>query len=364
MKVLQLTDKYITGGGLEYIYLLASGMPHIQMMVVGKTGSPPEKLQRLKNVACYVGGIMDRAVQDFTPDIVHTNHFRSLSSYNLASRAGRNKTILVNTVHGIHLHKFDFKTGLVNKIQFHARRILEGYFLRRTDENILLNSRDLSYAKRVFKITNGIIIGNGKPAFMCPQTFDSHIFDSKNASCVKFLTIARFNFQKGYDVLVNGIHKLIQIRPSANVIFYFVGIGEDFDKIQNLARVLNVDKYIRFLGGIENASSLMALADYLILPSRWEGFPITLLEAAAYKIPVIASDTYGNSDLIFDGKTGLLFKNENSRDLAELLALVLSKTVPFSGIGSALHNLVETKFTYQDMISKTESVYNKLCPLH
>lgn len=73
----------------------------------------------------------------------------------------------------------------------------------------------------------------------------------------------------------------------------------------------------RFIGFTSNPAAYFSATDFLCLPSYREGFPISILEAAAAGIPTIGSRIYGISDAIIEGETGMMFEARNINTLAE-----------------------------------------------
>jgi glycosyltransferase involved in cell wall biosynthesis len=100
---------------------------------------------------------------------------------------------------------------------------------------------------------------------------------------------------------------------------------------------------------------LLKFSDCFILPSRWEGLPITLLEAMAAKKVIIASQVMGNVDLIEHGKNGLLFKKEDYIDLADKIEYVLKNNCSMLS-ENAYHSLL-SRFSLEDMVRQTELLY-------
>ena len=101
-----------------------------------------------------------------------------------------------------------------------------------------------------------------------------------------------------------------------------VGAIMEFDKnsiayLKNLVDDLNLSEEINFLGNRDDIPELLSHSDLFVLPSRFEGMPVALLEAMAAGLPVIASNISGSAELIEHGKNGLLFESENHIDLAE-----------------------------------------------
>ena len=83
-----------------------------------------------------------------------------------------------------------------------------------------------------------------------------------------------------------------------------------------MAKNLGIQHRVYFTGFCKDISEFYALADCFVLPSRWEGLPISIAEAMVAGLPVIATKTDGNSEGVRDGINGLLVEPENPKTLA------------------------------------------------
>ncbi|MDE3305861.1 glycosyltransferase [Lacticaseibacillus paracasei] len=90
-------------------------------------------------------------------------------------------------------------------------------------------------------------------------------------------------------------------------------------------QVLRLGDSVRFNDYTNDISQVYEQAQLLILPSRAEGLPLTLVEAQAHGLPIIASDVrYGARDIVNDGKDGFLVENGNVNQLAERIMALLA----------------------------------------
>ena len=130
--------------------------------------------------------------------------------------------------------------------------------------------------------------------------------------------VGRLDKQKGCDILIKSI-------PYINIQNYKIVIaGDGFERknLEKLTRNINIDNKTIFLGYVKDIRKFYKAIDILVVPSRFESFGISAVEAQALKIPVIASNTDGLNEVVFDKKTGLFFEMENEKDLAEKIRLV------------------------------------------
>ena len=122
-----------------------------------------------------------------------------------------------------------------------------------------------------------------------------------------FLYAGRLKVDKGIPELIAAFNSV-----SKNENCYLVIVGSDED---NLLPLLDKNKRVIFCGFTDDISSYFSMADLLCLPSHREGFGNVIIEAAACKLPALASNIYGLSDAIDDGTTGILHKVKDREDI-------------------------------------------------
>ncbi len=122
--------------------------------------------------------------------------------------------------------------------------------------------------------------------------------------------------RKGFDILFKAFSEL-----NNNFVLLIVGIPEhDHNAVLDYAKEFNIkDTKIIMPGYVDNIWEYYRAMDIFLLPSRSEGFSLSLLEAAASHLPIIASNIPGNNEFIFDNKNGLLFNSEKSNELTSAI---------------------------------------------
>jgi glycosyltransferase involved in cell wall biosynthesis len=149
------------------------------------------------------------------------------------------------------------------------------------------------------------------------------------------LTAARLIADKGIDVLLDAAARVPQAR------FVIAGEGPQRDALAAQIARLGLEDRVSLLGWRQDVRALLAAADLFVLPSRNEGFPISLLEALASGTPVIASRIGGIPELISDKHTGLLVPPDDAPALAAAISTLLadstmSKLFVIAGRAAAL----------------------------
>jgi len=115
------------------------------------------------------------------------------------------------------------------------------------------------------------------------------------------VVVARATYQKGLDILVDVVARLVQSR--SDIRFVVAGEGPLLDRIRALAREKKVDRYVHFAGHSASPYTLLYAADLFLLTSRWEALPISIVEAMRAGLPVVAADVGGVRELV-DSTTG------------------------------------------------------------
>ncbi len=170
------------------------------------------------------------------------------------------------------------------------------------------------------------------------------------------LTVARLHAQKGLDVLLQAA-SLLRKRPFRWVV---AGEGRERDALLSEARRLHVDDVVRLPGFRADAIGLMKACDVFVLPSRWEGLPIVLLEAMAAGRPVIATRVGGNTDLVVDGETGLLVPPEDPAALAAAIERLLADPALSARIAARGQAMVRERYSVERMVRSHEELYDSL----
>ncbi len=132
------------------------------------------------------------------------------------------------------------------------------------------------------------------------------------------LCLASIQHRKGQDILLNQMDEILESVPSARVIFIGPVLADrGGNEIVEMSKGKPYSEKIHFLGSKENALDYIHASDLLVLPSREEALPLSILEAMALGRTCVASDVYGIPELIVDDETGLMFSLDKPQDLAK-----------------------------------------------
>lgn len=202
------------------------------------------------------------------------------------------KLVLINIFHGYFF--VYYKNIFKRKIALFYERI----FYHLDNGQIFLTESDKNFAQQNGSLARiNVIIAN---EINFPEKLTKNF--SKPILNIGFL--GRWRYEKGIDIFLEIIKELNKRHPE-KYLFFVKGDGDiEYEKkVFEAAKKYNNLKIEKFDNNIKD---FFTKIDLLIFPSRFEGMPITILEAGAYGAPVLASDVCGNKDLIIDNKTGFL----------------------------------------------------------
>lgn len=162
----------------------------------------------------------------------------------------------------------------------------------------------------------------------------------------------RMTPQKGWDVLLEAAARLAPART--DLAWVLVGDGPLRPALTRRAAELGVA--VRFTGARSDMADILGCADVVVLASRSEGLPFTLLEAMALGKPVVATRVGGVPEVVEDGRTGRLVPRDDPAALASAVAGVLD--APDARVmGARGRTRVETSFTLDGMVRAVERLY-------
>lgn len=363
MRIHIVTDYFSVGGGIEHIYQVVKGLKDFRFGIFARPGNALQKFKKLENVKTYPAGFHPGYVLSEKPDLVHIHHIRPLF-YFYKKPFSHYKIPVIFTAHGLHIHKYEFSNIISNKIKYFLRFLLEKKILKKVDKIIAVSKEDRDFLekkyhlKNVVYLTNGIHFSNIRSTAKCKEKIlrkELHLPEDH----FLFTTVARFDYQKGYDILIKAISLLKNFlnEKGRKIQFLFVGSGTECEKMKVLSQDLAVSEYISFLGERDDVYKIVKASDVFLLPSRWEGLPIVLLETGLLKTPVLASETYGNREIL-KGEKGILFKNEDIEDLASKIAEILAGKYDLIRYSQNLCKEVETNYNLQKMITGLKKIYS------
>ena len=169
------------------------------------------------------------------------------------------------------------------------------------------------------------------------------------------VTIARLSPEKDIDSLLRAVAIIRETFPSFRL--EIAGDGACMADLQATARELGVEDHALFLGQVRDVRALLEGASLFVLPSLTEGVSLTLLEAMACGLPVVATRVGGTPEVVVDGETGLLVSPTSPAELAQAILNLLQDPERSRQMGVKARQRIEQYFDIRHMVSKYEAIY-------
>lgn len=366
MKILIAITKSNFGGAQRYVYDVATSLSknHDVTVLLGGQGLLAEKLaaagvrtisipelgrdvRMTKDISVFFKVL--RTIREEKPDALILNSSKMGGMGSLAGRiAGVKKIIFV--AHGF---AWNEDRGALSKFSIRALYTLIFLFSTRiiaVSDAIYEQGATLTFGKKKMSV---IRHGVEKISFLPREEARKMLRIAPDDFIVG--TIAELHPIKGLSYAIEAI-PLLSIPDLRYVI---LGEGELRADLERQIKEKNlVDKMI-LKGFVKDASRYLKAFDIFLLPSLSEALGYVLLEAGLAEIPVIATSVGGVPEIIEDGKTGMLIRPRNSKEIANALKILYEDKEKAETYAKDLHGSVVKDFSLERMLADTEKVLLK-----
>jgi glycogen(starch) synthase len=223
-----------------------------------------------------------------------------------------------------------------------------------------------SYRQAGFNVENAVVIPSGIPDGWIAQQPPGRPSLSEP---IRLLYVGRLEAEKGPDVAVRAVEHLIKVRGHRNLYLDLIGNGRP-EFIETLKRLIvssSLQSVVRLLGFLPRSELIQRYSEYdiLLFPTlRWEGLPMTIIEAMSQGLPVIASDIGGPRDIIEHGRNGFLVTPNDPAELAGAIEKIIKTPSLAAEIGWAAIQTVRQKYTFDKMLDQYEAFLESVTPTH
>jgi len=277
--------------------------------------------------------------RDFGPDVVHAHNHTSLHYATLSKLVTRAPVVV--TVHG----------------EMHGRRAswLEWYLTSSVAivSHAALRSLDAPWAAgKLNVIHNGIAPCPDGPnrdearrTLGLPQTFIVVI-------------VARLSGLKGHGTLLQSLRILRD--AGVDLLVLVAGDGPLRGELEQQATALSLDeRTVRFLGARPDVDDLLCASDFFVLPSDSEGLPLSVLEAMAHGVPIVASDVGGIPEIIDHDIHGLLVPPGDPNALAAAIRRLVDDPALRRRLGETARARANGEFSLSTTIRNYDRLYQR-----
>ena len=229
-------------------------------------------------------------------------------------------------------------------------RVLEKWIAKITTHIITVSQYDKNLALHyhIAPSQQMTVVHNGIPDMTYPARPIKHA-----DTPFKLLMVARFGGQKDHRLLLSALKNCRDLNWTLDL----VGRGDPQEFIKYCADNHLSDR-VNFLGERNDVAELLKKTDVFLLISRWEGLPISILEAMRASVAVVASDVGGVKESVVDGVTGYLVPRGDQQSLEQVLHKIMVNDIA-SQMGREGRRLYETSFLFEEMLDQTFKAYSK-----
>ncbi|MEJ2848708.1 glycosyltransferase [Nocardioides sp. CCNWLW212] len=272
-------------------------------------------------------------------DVLHAHNVRASVAAHLGARWPARRTPLMSTVHGLAESDYPAAARVLDRVADRVVAVsddvaarLEQHGLRRTRLDVVENAAGVAVGPGRDRARADLGIAPDVPVALC---------------------LARLAPPKRHDLLVEAWQ-----RVPAPAVLLVAGDGEHRDRVEEQVRAAGLEHRVRLLGQRRDVARLLAAADVLVLPSDREGLPMTVLEAMAAGVPVVASAVGGLRSL--DARTVELVAPGSPAALADGLLRVLGSASQRAEMAARGRGVAAARFSVETMRARYQRIYDEL----
>jgi glycosyltransferase involved in cell wall biosynthesis len=171
--------------------------------------------------------------------------------------------------------------------------------------------------------------------------------------------VGRLYAQKGYDDLIRAV-ALLKDSYAGPFRCLIIGHGPEQERLRAMIDDLELASEVQLIGRRDDIADVVRVLDIAVLPSKFEGSPLAILEYMAGAAPIVATAVGGVPELIEDGVHGLLVRPEDPRDLAHGIQRLLEDRTLATRLGAAARERQRANFDLDVVVRRLEGLYLEL----
>lgn len=277
-------------------------------------------------------------------DILHS-HNSSPHFYSTLAGKVAGTPINIYTIHGQELHRADkllsYMTDMIVAVSDDARK--------------LMVRRGGIPQRKVMTILNGI--DEGKYHSDVNVTLKKRSIGLAEDDLVIGI-VARLAPEKDHNTLLEAF-KIVLQKTNKKVKLVVVGDGNLRKELEEKARHISISENTIFLGERHDVPELLATFDLFVLSSLTEGISLTLLEAMAAGLPIVATNVGGNPEIVLNNQTGIIVPSRDPISMANGIVKVIGNINKAKQMGEMGKDRMAKVFSVKTMAKKYEEVYDK-----
>jgi len=281
-------------------------------------------------------------IQDYKPDLVISHSSKAGVIARIACY--KTKTPNIFTVQG---WPFEKGTPYFQKV---VAKAIERLLIPFSDSYMCVSEYTKTYGLSQLPLKESRL-------YVCPNMHEEkeEIVPTAFALTNDVLMVAGFRGQKDHITALKALKIIVAENKLPNIHFTFAGDGPKRSCIEQFINENNLNKFVTLIGETKEIDKYYDHCDLVILPTYYEGLPLSLLEAIQKGKPVIATDTGGINEIVQDGINGNLLAVEDAAALAKHLSdYYLNNKIPQLSINAK--RVYDTHYSYNIVCSKLNEV--------
>ncbi len=342
MKIMQIVPEFTLGGGeimAEKLIcslkksgneVIAVSMYNYHSAITDRLESNGIRVEMLNKKSGFDFKILIRfykLLKKEKPDVIH-NHLYSLK-YVIFGAILNKVPVKIHTVHNVAIKEVGWISRKLHKLFFKWFHVVPVGLTKLIQESIA-KEYEIPLERVPFVL-------NGMPV-------DDYIKKEDYEAVKIVLHVGRFSEQKNHIGLINAFEIIHKKHPE--IMLVLVGAGELEEKVKKIVKEKDLQDVVVFKGTLHSVKEEMHKADIFCLPSNYEGMPMTIIEAMASGLPIVATDVGGVPDMITDNEDGILCQN-TSTAIADALERLIESSKLRSKLGK---NAIVTSKKYSSDI--------------
>jgi sugar transferase (PEP-CTERM/EpsH1 system associated) len=299
-----------------------------------------------------------KLLRELRPDVVHTRNLATVDCQFVAALAGVRGR--VHGEHGWDVYDLHGTNTRYRRLRRAAARIVDRFVTMSRDlERWLVEDIGVP-RERVTQIYSGVDAARFHPRHGLRGAFGPAGFSDEQSFIIG--TAGRLEAVKDPLTLLRAFIELLERRPSlrARLRLVFIGDGALRGEIEREISVAGIAPLCWLTGSSDEVPAMLRGLDLFALPSLNEGISNTILEAMATGLPVVATRVGGNTELVTEGRTGVLCAARDPQSMAAALLAYATEPARARQHGAEARKTVERDFALARMVQDYVSVYERV----
>lgn len=320
--------------------------------------------------------VMEKALDEFKPDIVHLNNFQRQLSASIIKPIKKRNIPIVFTAHDLQaicpaIVMLDNEKNICEKcLKGKYLNCIKGKCVKNSGLKSILGAIEGKYYRSKKIYSKGIDKIITPSEFYKKKLEEDGISSGKIEALHNFIDLDDYNVKtedEGYALYYGRIIKekgimnlLKSFKNIKNCKLYIAGTGPDIEKVKKYIKENNMTERVELLGFLdsEGVKEYVRKARFIVVPSIWyENCPYSVLETLAMGKPIIGSNLGGIPELVKNEESGLIYEYNNIKDLTDKMTDLIKNKEKAQELGKKAKNIASKEFSKENYYKNLMNIY-------